>query len=127
MKILHLASFSGNIGDNASHMGLRKILSELLDFNQINNIEIRDFYKSTSEKYKKYFDETFVDLCNNYDLVIWGGGGYLDYWVPDSKTGSTFDISNRQSGNLQSTELDQKVQSAIRLRFLARHLLYCKG
>lgn len=94
MKILHLASFSGNIGDNASHMGLRKILSELLDFNQIDNIEIRDFYKSTSEKYKKYFDETFVDLCNNYDLVIWGGGGYLDYWVPDSKTGSTFDISN---------------------------------
>jgi len=94
MKILHLASFSGNIGDNASHMGLRKILSELLNFNQIENIEIRDFYKSTSKKYKKYFDETFVDLCNNYDLVIWGGGGYLDYWVPDSKTGSTFDISN---------------------------------
>ncbi|MDB9716720.1 polysaccharide pyruvyl transferase family protein [Methylophilaceae bacterium] len=93
MKILHVASFSGNIGDNASHMGLRKVLSLLVKCPEITELEIRDFYKNAGLKDKKYFDQSYVKLCNEFDLIIWGGGGYLDYWVPNSSTGTTFDIT----------------------------------
>lgn len=74
-------------------MGLRKVLSMLIEFPEITELEIRDYYKNASLKNKKYFDQSFVELCNKFDLIIWGGGGYLDYWVPDSSTGSTFDIT----------------------------------
>ena len=93
LRILHVASFSGNIGDNASHMGLRKVLSILIDNPEITELEIRDYYCNAPLRNKKYFDESFAKLCNDFDLIIWGGGGYLDYWVPNSSTGSTFDIS----------------------------------
>lgn len=32
-------------------------------------------------------------MANQYDLVVFGGGGFLDYWVPNSETGTTIDIS----------------------------------
>ena len=93
MNILHLASFSGNIGDNASHYGLYKILNELINISKIKKLEIRNFYRNAKGQNKRKFDKSFVDECNEYDLVIFGGGGYLDYWIPNSSTGTTFDIS----------------------------------
>lgn len=95
MRVLHLASFSGNIGDNASHQGLYRILEQIINTSEIKELEIRNFYKNATGPSKRYFDKTFVDECNSYDLVIFGGGGYLDYWVPNSETGTTFDISFR--------------------------------
>tara|TARA_B100000989_G_C19449332_1_gene431017 strand:+ start:778 stop:924 length:147 start_codon:yes stop_codon:yes gene_type:complete len=48
MKVLHLASFSGNIGDNASHYGLYKILDELIKIS-----EIKRMYGSSLRRYKR--------------------------------------------------------------------------
>ncbi|MCJ8327830.1 MAG: polysaccharide pyruvyl transferase family protein [Campylobacterales bacterium] len=92
MKILHIASFIGNIGDNASHMGLYNILNELISNYEIENIEIRKFYNNYQEQDKQMFDIKFIKYMNTFDLCIIGGGGFLDYWVKDSKTGTTIDI-----------------------------------
>ena len=92
MNILHIASFNGNIGDNASHIGLNSILKQIgLDAN-ITKLEIRHFYHNAENRIRKYFDENFAIYCNKFDLVLFGGGGYLDYWMTDSETSMTFDI-----------------------------------
>lgn len=93
IKILHVASFAGNIGDNASHMGLSFILNHLFGNVIEERLEIRRFYKNYSLPDKLSFDESFVNFANSFDLLIIGGGGFLDYWVPNSATGTTFDIS----------------------------------
>lgn len=95
MKILHLAAFNGNIGDNASHIGLRKVLSEIIQEGyEIDNLEIRKFYNNYKLADKHFFDATFAELVNQYDLLIIGGGGFLDFWVENSVTGTTLNISN---------------------------------
>lgn len=93
MRVLHVASFVGNIGDNASHLGLNYILNEYFSHIEIEQLEIRKFYKNYNCEDKKYFDLSFIDYANKFDLLIIGGGGFLDYWVKDSATGTTIDIA----------------------------------
>lgn len=93
MKILHVASFKGNIGDNASHMGFAHILRRVLGEFEITQVEIRDFYKNRPAGERRYFDRDFVAYANGFDLLVVGGGGFFDYWVEDSVTGTTIDIS----------------------------------
>lgn len=92
MKILHIASFQGNIGDNASHIGLRFILDQFFPRYHMETLEIRRFYKQYQGGDKRFFDQDFVDFANKFDLLLIGGGGFLDYWVPNSHTGTTLDI-----------------------------------
>ena len=92
IKVLHVASFVGNIGDNASHLGLYQLLAKLLPAHQITQLEMRRFYQQYTLPDKAYFDRDFVDLVNRHDLVIIGGGGFLDYWHKNSQSGTTIDI-----------------------------------
>jgi polysaccharide pyruvyl transferase WcaK-like protein len=92
MKILHVASFLGNIGDNASHMGFKRIVDSFFSKYEIHRMEIRKFYKNYNLKDKCEFNEEFIDFANTFDLLVIGGGGFLDYWVKDSVTGTTIDI-----------------------------------
>ena len=95
IKILHVASFTGNIGDNASHLGLYNVLKTVLgDRLDIEQVEIRRFYKKYSLADKMNCDLEFTQKANAKDLLILGGGGFLDYWVPNSETGTTFDMSD---------------------------------
>lgn len=88
LKTLHLASFNGNIGDNANHYGFYKYLNKNKEFKfKINELEIREFYWK-----KRFFDESFVELVNSYDLLIIGGGNYFELWVEDSPTGTSIAI-----------------------------------
>lgn len=93
MKILHIASFLGNIGDNLSHAGLNVILKAIFSDYQVKQQEIRKFYKNYTGKDKQYFDDQFLNEMQDYDLCIIGGGGFLDYWVEDSESGTTIDMS----------------------------------
>ena len=93
IRILHVASFSGNIGDNASHIGFSVIFKQIFQKITEERLEIRRFYKNYSLPDKLYFDESFVRKANAFDLLVIGGGGFLDYWVPNSATGTTIDIS----------------------------------
>jgi len=94
LKVLHVASFFGNIGDNANHKGTKVILEKELG-TQIcfTNLEIRKAYQNYIGHDKLYFDEKFVQLANNHDLVIIGGGNFFDIWVESSSTGTTIDMS----------------------------------
>lgn len=90
LNVLHLASFSGNIGDEANHIGFRsKFKKNIYDNVNFNNIEIRDFYKSWN--FRK-FDETFVSLANSHDLLVIGGGNFFEVCWDYSSSGTTIDI-----------------------------------
>lgn len=88
LKVLHVASFTGNIGDNANHTGFRATLENNLSVNiEYTEYEIREvFWK------KKKFDEAFVKLANSHELVVIGGGNYFELWVENSATGTSIDI-----------------------------------
>lgn len=89
-KVLHLASFSGNIGDEANHNGFRRMLQKNLNIEvEYTDLEIRNFYKSWS---KMKFDDNFVELCNKHDFIIIGGGNFCELCWDYSKTGTTLDI-----------------------------------
>lgn len=95
MKILHVATFIGNIGDNASHIGFQKILEENVGQNyQIDQLEIRKTYAVYNLSDSWRFDMDFARKANQYDLVLIGGGHFLDFWVKNSFTGTTLDISD---------------------------------
>jgi polysaccharide pyruvyl transferase WcaK-like protein len=94
VKILHIASFVGNIGDNISHFGLGNILNHLFSEYSIERLEIRKFYKNYSGTDKCHFDEAFLKKIESFDLCLIGGGGFLDYWVDGSASGTTIDMSH---------------------------------
>jgi len=88
IKVLHLASFDGNIGDNANHNGMHHVWKRNLQVElEISELEIREFHWK-----KRFFDDSFVSLCNQYDLIIIGGGNYFELWVDKSRTGTTVDL-----------------------------------
>jgi len=94
MDILHVANFSGNVGDNANHNGLRSKLSEVItEDTHYDELDMRRFYKNYDGKNKLYFNTDFVKLANKYDLVIIGGGNFFEVWLEDSSTGCTIDMS----------------------------------
>ena len=99
MKILQLASFSGNVGDNAHVAGLRNSLKHHLGSDlTFQNMEIRCFYKSWNEA---HFDHEFAKEVNQYDALIIGGGGIFDMNFPYSVTGTTIDLPNEILDSIQ--------------------------
>ena len=88
MKILHVGSFTGNIGDNANHFGFRNWIKNFLDTDPLwEELEIREFYRN-----ERKWDESFVSLANSYDLIVFGGGNYFELWVEKSPTGTSIEI-----------------------------------
>lgn len=88
IRVLHLASFNGNIGDNANHYGFYKKIEKINNFCfTFDELEIREFYWK-----KRFFNDSFVDLVNSYDLLIIGGGNYFELWVEGSPTGTSIAI-----------------------------------
>lgn len=89
MRVLHVASFTGNIGDNANHIGFRPwFQSQVGRPVEWTSLEIREFYWKERE-----WDDTFVALANTYDLVVIGGGNYFELWVESSPTGTSIAIA----------------------------------
>jgi len=98
LEILHIASFSGNIGDNASHNGLYSLLKKYLEIDslKIDELEIRKAYKNYNLDDKILWDEEFIINVNNHDLTVIGGGNFFAPWIEESKTGTMFDLSKEQ-------------------------------
>ncbi len=87
-KLLHVASFHGNVGDNASHSGFRSQFARNSGLDvEYNEFEIREVYWK-----QRAFDVDFVALANAHDGVIVGGGNYFELWVEHSQSGCSFDI-----------------------------------
>ena len=88
MRVLHVASFQGNIGDGANHAGFRACFRAALGKQvSFTNFEIRETYWGESD-----FDNDLVRESNAHDLVIVGGGNFFELYVENSRTGSTFDV-----------------------------------
>ena len=95
MKILHLASFNGNIGDVLSHAGLYKILKidHGIQESQIFKLDIRKFYQRNRKNDRHFFDAKCAEQFNKFNLIIIGGGGFFKQDFPASQSGNTFDFS----------------------------------
>ncbi len=93
LDVLHIASFTGNVGDNANHNGTRKTLTENTNFkyNYAEN-EIRRYYQNYTKEDELAFDDEFVQQANNHDLVIIGSGNFFELWIETSATGTTIDV-----------------------------------
>ena len=88
MNVLHIASFSGNIGDNANHMGFRPWFEQQIGTPVVwTNLEIREFYWG-----ERQWDQELVDAINTHDMVVIGGGNYFELWVENSPTGTSIAI-----------------------------------
>lgn len=91
MKVLHVASFNGNIGDYANHSGFRRCMNQYVDKKATyTNLEIREFYKSWNIR---KFDDNFADFANQFDMLIFGGGNFFEMCWDYSSTGTTIDLS----------------------------------
>jgi polysaccharide pyruvyl transferase WcaK-like protein len=90
LRVLHVASFRGNIGDNANHAGFRPWFESMVGCEVVwSEFEIRDVYRSL-----RSFDMAFATEANRYDLLIIGGGNYFELWVEHSPTGTSFSITD---------------------------------
>jgi polysaccharide pyruvyl transferase WcaK-like protein len=93
IEILHVASFDGNVGDNASHSGLYKTLSKNTGWTlKVTEREIRKAYLNYDGSDKWEWDSTFIGQVNAHDLTIVGGGNYFELWIEGSATGTTVDM-----------------------------------
>lgn len=91
MKLMHLASFGGNIGDGANHRGMYRQFKNYVDpAAQFEQCEVRRFYKSWS---LDRFDSNFVDEVNRHDALLIGGGNFFEICWDYSQTGCTIDFS----------------------------------
>jgi polysaccharide pyruvyl transferase WcaK-like protein len=89
VRILQLACYQGNIGDNANIVGTRTLLNQNLPFEiEYTDLDIMDYLW----KFKR-FDSEFAELANRHDLMIIGGGGYFELTDDQSCTGTPLDIS----------------------------------
>lgn len=89
MRILHLASFSGNQGDVINHLGFKNWFCHYLDVNpQWYEVEIRQIYRKEIS-----FQEKVINVANNFDLVVVGGGNYFETWPTDTWSGTSIDIN----------------------------------
>ncbi len=96
IRVLHLASFAGNIGDLANHAGARRKMAEKLSVSlEITELEIREFYWK-----QRHFDDDFVSYANGFDLLIVGGGNYFELWVDHSATGTSIDLTPERLAHL---------------------------
>lgn len=100
IRALQVASFDGNIGDIANHTGFRQSIKKhsenLVEF---ENLEMRNFYQNWGIM---RFDDSFVELANKYDLLIFGGGGFFQTNVINSSTGVTIDLSPEVLSKIKS-------------------------
>ena len=87
----HVSSFIGNVGDVLSNYGLSSYLTEK-SLNELEKIEIRDFYRNVTIEKRRSFDELFSECQQAEQTLIIGGGGFLDYWVDGSRTATTIDV-----------------------------------
>lgn len=77
MKILHIGVFDRNIGDSVALVNVQKSFIKYLPNVSFTNYTIENFWKHNNnvEKCSKYFS----GMCSDYDAILVGGGGLLEY------------------------------------------------
>ena len=85
LKVLHLASFVGNLGDNAMHDGEYRTRAADLPFALDHRpCEVREFIHWQ----RRAFDERFVAEANAADFVVIGGFSLFQLWRETTSSGT---------------------------------------
>ncbi|WP_417768585.1 polysaccharide pyruvyl transferase family protein [Stappia sp.] len=85
LNVLHLASFVGNLGDNAMHDGEYRTRAADLPFALRHSpCEVREFIHWQ----RRAFDESFVGEANAADLVVIGGFSLFQLWRETTSSGT---------------------------------------
>lgn len=93
INALHLASFTGNIGDTANNTGFRQSVWKDTDLDiEFDCLEIRRFNHRWGWGYAEFNSKEFIEEVNKYDLFVIGGGNFLKLDSPDSNTGCILDF-----------------------------------
>lgn len=89
IRVLHIGSFQGNIGDRLNHLGFRPWFERIVnDRVQWTELEIRRWYRREID-----FREAVTELSRDVDLIIAGGGGFWELWPENTETGTSLDFS----------------------------------
>ncbi|WP_372966198.1 polysaccharide pyruvyl transferase family protein [Marinobacter sp.] len=92
-NILHIASFNGNIGDNASHNGFYSQIQTACKWETfVEQREIRKTYLNYEAADRWHWNEQLINDINDKDLTVIGGGNYFELWLDKSATGTTIDL-----------------------------------
>ncbi|MBI4256894.1 polysaccharide pyruvyl transferase family protein [Candidatus Uhrbacteria bacterium] len=92
MKIIQLASYAGNIGDNANVSGTRRVLRENFGREiQFTDLEF-EWFGTDPRWARRRFDQAFIEEVNQYDLFLIGGGGFFGLTTNKTSTGTPIDI-----------------------------------
>ncbi|MBI5793784.1 polysaccharide pyruvyl transferase family protein [Candidatus Uhrbacteria bacterium] len=92
MKIIQLASYTGNIGDNANVSGTRRVLRENFGRElQFTDLEF-EWFGTDPRWARRRFDQAFVEEVNRHDLFLIGGGGFFGLTTDNTSTGTPIDI-----------------------------------
>jgi len=90
LKVMQIAAYQSNIGDNANLSGTRKLFQSIfLDYEIVyTDIELSDFSWGL-----KSYDADFLAEIQHHDLLLIGGGGFLEL-IPgtESWTGTRVNI-----------------------------------
>lgn len=87
-SVLHLASFNGNIGDNINHSGFKPWFASLCETSvEWHSLEIRKFYRG-----EWTFARDFLQFAERSDVIVVGGGNYLELWPANSASGMSLDL-----------------------------------
>lgn len=94
MRILHVASLLGKIGDNFNHLGTRKLPEEKLGKVECIEIEIRETLRKNYTFYHK-----FVDNCKTFKTIIFGEDNFFElcvnYSVNNISTNIPFEVVDK--------------------------------
>lgn len=93
-NILHIASFDGNIGDNASHNGFYNRITQRAQWDlAVRHKEIRRTYRNYQGADRWQWDSSLIREMNEQELTVIGGGNYFELWLEESSTGTTIDLA----------------------------------
>lgn len=90
LSVLHLASFVGNIGDNAMHDGEYRTRAEDLP-RELRHVplEVRRFIHWR----ERSFDDAFVAEANASDALVIGGFSLFQLWRESTTSGTYLDVT----------------------------------
>ena len=91
VRVLHVASFLGNVGDSAMHDGAYRTRREDCPLRfEYTPLEVREFFHWKMRR----FDEDFVRYLNGFDLSIFGGLAGYQLWRTDTASGTCFNFGS---------------------------------
>jgi polysaccharide pyruvyl transferase WcaK-like protein len=98
LRVLQLACYQGNVGDNANIAGVRTLLSQHLETDiDYTDLDILDFVWG-----KRQYDQEFVQQVNQHDLLIVGGGGFFELTIDHTRTGTPLDLDADVLGRIKT-------------------------